>query len=677
MPIMGGKKTSSKAVRNGILKRIVAVAFIAVATIFVLDQLGFHIDSSAQRAVRRIQRSRVGTDDCTFLKDPEQFRGVTQRHRVAVSRATEAVTENMETGASSLVSAGEISRKNFIDNILFDRMQAAGVGSAPLSTDAEFARRAYIDLTGRIPDPDVVANFLADQDPNKRDALIDRLVNSEEYVFKWTMFFNDLFKNTSVSSNITRYRGGRDAFYYYIRNSIAENKSYAQMATEVISATGANNENGAVNFLLGANVVGGPNQDDFDMDAVHATTTFLGLSSMDCLLCHNGAGHLDQINLWGAQVKRAEAWGMAAFFARVAIRQDPVTTGINKYTITNNTGEYLLNTTQGNRSARQPVNGNNIAAPVYMFGGGTPEGGERREAFARLMTADIQFARAAVNYVWEELMVEALVSPSNTFDLFRITPDAQLPEGWTMQATNPQLLQALAQDFIASGYNLRYLISTIAKSNAYQLSSKYPGEWKLELVPYYARKYARRLDSEELHDAIVKATNIPPFYTVNGVTTLGYQLVDEQNQKLRDVVWAMELPEPLEPRRNEGGGRVFLDSFLRGDRDIKLRTGEASILQSLNMMNHAFIMGKIGVNTRVLNVPEQSEIPSTARKLFLDTSLSNEQILEKLYLNTLSRYPADEEREKLMPYFTSLGKQAAIESIQWVLLNKVDFLYNY
>ncbi len=665
---------------KNLLKRSAVAAFLATGSLLVVDHFGFLADTFAQRSVRnRPTQNQSVADDCSFLKDPEQFRGVQQRHRVQVSRSTEAVTANLGEAALQTVPPGEIPRNNYIDLILFGAMEGANIDSAPVCSDAEFVRRAYLDLTGRIPSEENIVNFLGDADPNKRNALITRLVNSEEYNSKWAMFFNDLFKNTSVSVNITRYRAGRDAFYNYIRNSIAENKGYDQIAKELIAARGDSFVNGEVNFLLGGNVTGGPVQDIYDGYAVHATTTFLGLSSMDCLLCHDGAGHLDSVNLWGASVKRSEAWGLAAFFARTGRRFETLSTNYGKYIVTENTaGEYQLNTTQGNRSARQPVNGRNTAAPLYMFGGGGPTQGEdRRAAFARLLTSDPQFARAAVNYIWEELMVEALVSPSSSFDLARIKPDAQMPEGWSMQAANPELLEALSRDFIASGYNIRRLIATIAQSNAYQLSSQYPGEWRLDMVPYYARKYVRRLDAEELHDAIIKATNLPASYTVSNVTTVGYQMQDEMGQKLRDITWAMDLPEHFEPRRNEGGARTFLDSFLRGDRDQKLRTAEASILQSLNMMNNGFIMGRIGMNNRILNVPGVSEIPSTVRKLLQDTSLSNEQIVTKLYLNTLSRYPSDEEKARLLPYFTSMGKQGATESIQWVLLNKVDFLYNY
>lgn len=684
MPMKGETKASEKAHASrlpGLLKRLMAMSFIIGGTFFVLDKMGVNPITSAQRPARKLPIQYVDNAECSFLKDPEQFRGVQQRHRLRISQSTEAFNGISEQTATSLVPPQEIPRKNFIDEILFGRMQEDGIQSAPIASDAEYLRRVTLDLTGRIPSEQTVIAFLNNTDPNKRNALVDSLIGTPEFTDKWTQFFGDLFKNTSNSVNITRYRAGRDAFYNYIRSSIEEGKGYDRMVTEMIAAKGDSFVNGEVNFIIGGNVTGGPAQDIYDGYAVHAATTFLGLSSMDCLLCHDGAGHLDAVNLWGAQVKRADAWGMAAFFARTT-RRTQTSGNVQKYLVDEaTTGEYQLNTTQGNRSARQPVNGRNTAAPVYMFGGGTLSQGEnRRQAFARLLTSDPQFARAAVNYIWEELMVEALVSPSATFDLARITPDAQMPDGWSMQAANPELLQALSQEFRQSGFNLRQLIATIAKSSAYQLSSQYPGEWGLGHVPYYARKYVRRLDAEELHDALITATNLPNAYTmaVNGTNTtfLGYQLQDDTRAKTRDVIWAMQLPEPLEPQSN-GGVRAFLDSFLRGDRDQKLRTNEASIMQSLNMMNNGVVTGRTGQGNRITGVPNTPEIPSTVRKLLADTTLSNEQIVQKLYLTTLSRYPTDAEKAKLMPYYTSMGKQAATESIQWVLLNKVDFLFNY
>ncbi|MFN0087289.1 MAG: DUF1549 domain-containing protein [Blastocatellia bacterium] len=685
MPMKGETRASGRirlSRLRGFLKRFMTAAFIIGGAFFVLDQLGINPIISAQRPARKLPNQYVENAECSYMKDPEQFRGAQQRHRLQVSRSTEAFNESSEQTATDLVPPQEIPRKNYIDAILFNRMQEDGIQSAPIASDADYIRRVTLDLTGRIPSEETVVKFLASTDPNKRNALVDSLIGVPEFTDKWTQFFSDLFKNTSNSINITRYRSGRDAFYSYIRGSIEEGKSYDRIVTEMMTARGDSFVNGEVNFIIGGNVTGGPAQDIYDGYAVHSATTFLGLSSMDCLLCHDGAGHLDAVNLWGAQVKRADAWGMSAFFARTSRRAQNVGTNYQKYIVDEAaTGEYQLNTTQGNRSARQAVNGRNIADPKYMFGGGALSQGEnRRQAFARLLVSDPQFARAAVNYIWEELMVEGLVSPSSTFDLARILPDAQMPDGWSMQAANPELLQALAQDFRQSGFNLRQLIATIAKSSAYQLSSQYPGEWNASYVQYYARKFVRRLDAEELHDALITATNLPNAYTmnVNGTNTtfLGYQLQDDLGAKSRDVIWAMQLPEPIEPRTN-GGVRAFLDSFLRGDRDQKLRTNEASIMQSLNMMNNGIVTGRTGQGSRITGVPNTPEIPSTVRRLLADTSLSNDQIVQKLYLTTLSRYPTDAEKAKLLPYFTSMGKQTATESIQWVLLNKVDFLFNY
>src|SRR5436309_2624406 len=130
-------------------------------------------------------------------------------------------------------------------------------------------------------------------------------------------------------------------------------------------------------------------------------------------------------------------------------------------------------------------------------------------------------------YVWEKFMVQAFVSPSNTFDLARLDPNNPPPAPWTLQPTNPQLLQTLAEWFQANRYDLRALMSLIAKSNAYQLSATYPGTWNISYVPYYARRYVRRLDAEELHDAIATATGIPGNYTIRG-------------SALPPVQWAMQ-----------------------------------------------------------------------------------------------------------------------------------------
>jgi hypothetical protein len=630
------------------------------------------------------QAGRLRDTDCSYLKDPRSFEGVDGRHRLDLSRQTEAISQDLQQTAGQLVAAQEMPRKNYIDQHIFDRMGQAGIDSAPLCTDEEYLRRVTLDLTGRIPTAATVSAFLADTSANKRDRLVDQLIASPEFIDKWTLYFGDLFRNTAFPSNIQIFLDGREAFHRFIRNGITVNRPYNQLVTELITATGDNKTNGAANFIVLGNVPMGPAQDTMDGLAVQASSVFLGLSSMDCLLCHDGAGHLDAVNLWGAGVTRAQAYGMSAFFARTRRAFTRANSSVNygTYTITENaTGEYQLNTNSGNRQNRTPIEGRNTAAPRYLTGTTTVGSGEnRRQALARLLTADPQFARATVNYLWEEMMVEGLVSPSNTFDPARLDPAAKLPAGWSVQPHNPELLEALARDFQQNGFNLRQVIGTIAKSTTYQLSSRYPGTWKLEYLPFYARRYVRRLDAEEIHDAVVQATGIPPVTTyretgsTTNVTIFGYPILGDEGTKQREVRWAGQLPDPNEPRQR-GDVRSFLDSFLRGNRDSNLRSDDSSILQALNLMNNSFVTTRIRLNDRATVGTET--IRNTVYNLVSNTALTNEQLIDQLYLTTLSRRPTAAEKSKILPYFNTGTRQTVIESLQWVLLNKVDFIFNY
>jgi hypothetical protein len=298
----------------------------------------------------------------------------------------------------------------------------------------------------------------------------------------------------------------------------------------------------------------------------------------------------------------------------------------------------------------------NVVAPKNPFnlseGSGIAEGENRRQALARQITSDIQFARALVNYVWEKFMVEAFVSPSNAFDLARLDPNNPPPAPWTLQPSNPQLLELLARWFQGNAYDIRALMALISKSSAYQLSAVYPGNWDISYVPYYARRYPRRLDAEEIHDAIVSATGLPGNYALTG-------------SELPPVQWAMQLPDTREPRSN-GGVSAFLNSFGRGDRDTTFRRSDASMLQALNLMNNAFVQSRI----------HRANQGSRVQQL-LSENASAETIIRELFLNTLSRPPSAAEMTVFSGIFQQQGNRLAAEGLQWVLLNKMDFLFNY
>jgi hypothetical protein len=557
-------------------------------------------------------------------------------------------------------AASRMPRKNIIDEYIFGRMERDGIKPAPLASDLEFLRRVTFDLTGRPPSPNDIFAFVADTNPNKRDALVDKLAWSYEFNDKWTMFFGDLYKNNATATNVTRYQQGRDAFYSYLYQAISANKPYDEMVRDMIAGEGDNFVNGASNWLVGTTVAMGPAQDTYDGGAVNAAQMFLGINVVDCLLCHDGARHLDSLNLWGKNETRANMQGLSAFFARTRMARQVVSqTNYAKFVVSQTaTGDYMLNTNSGNRQPRVPQGDINRIVPKYPWNGATtiPASANRLQSLATTLTSDIQFSRAIVNYIWGEFMVEPFVSPANAFDLARLDPSNPPTAPWTLQPTNPELLNAMAVWFQQSGYNLRLLMMTIAKSNAYQLSSNYPGEWRLDYVPYYARKFVRRLKAEEIHDAIVQATGILPSYSMDYQGSL---------YPLPPISWAMKFPDTSEPRSN-GTVAQFLNAFGRGNRDQTTRDSSGSVLQALNMMNHSFVMSRIHANNNGSNV-----------QWILRYTSNPVTIVEHLFLSTLSRPPTADERVTGAEVMRWLGNQRGAEAIQWALLNKLEFIFNY
>jgi hypothetical protein len=553
---------------------------------------------------------------------------------------------------------------NNIDKYLFKAMSDAGVAPAPATTDYEFVRRVTLDLTGRTPTADAVTSFVNDVSFDKRAKLVDALLATPEWVDKWTIWFGDLLQNNSRNTQMQRNIQGVVAFNNYIRDSLTSGKPYDQMAREMISATGTTSyTQGEINYIVGGYMGGGPVQDIFDLQAANTAETFLGISHLNCLLCHNGRGHLDSLSLWGYYTTRQQAWGMAAFMSRT-----------NALGVNGNSGpwsvqnsrvvDYQLNTTTGNRPARCTVdaNGRCVGAtqtvkPTYIFDGSTASAGQDyRAVLGQKITSDFQFARATVNYIWEYFFGLGIVSPSNQFDPMRLDPDnppSDCPSTspCTLQPTNARLLNALAEDFINSGYNLKSLMREIANSRAYQLSSRYNGTWDPNSQTLFARHLVRRLWSEEVADSVAQSSGIPTTYN---------------NAVWGPVSWAMKLPEPLNTGGNgTAASQTFLDAFLRGNRDDQERRGDGSISQALDLMNDNFVMQRVNSNAASSLIVKALALP-------------NDQLVSTLFLNVLSRYPtATEMSTALQNLQTQATRTQEARYLYWSLYNKVDFVFNY
>jgi hypothetical protein len=215
------------------------------------------------------------------------------------------------------------------------------------------------------------------------------------------------------------------------------------------------------------------------------------------------------------------------------------------------------------------------------------------------------------------------------------------------------LLDALARDFAAHRFSLKHLMRTLARSNAYQLSSHFEGEWKESYTPYFARHYVRQLTAEQLHDAICQATQV-----------FG-------NYKRRD--WTYETPiapvrfwtEAASPEDiSNGEAKGFLRTFGQANREQFDRQPGGSVLQAMMLMNNPFV-------TRRVQAANDSLVEQLVK-----SAKSNAEIVDELYLATLSRYPLPQEKQLAVAWLQQDRQQGA-EDLQWGLLNKLDFVFNY
>jgi hypothetical protein len=623
---------------------------------------------SAASCAGQVSAPSASGANCSFLAHRDDFLSRELRARQSVvARVTQAnsFTRLVHPGVSAddtTINPSTLPHRNFIDDIILGGLVTAKVPAAPLSTDTEFIRRITLDLTGRIPSSSDIKAFVADTTPNKRDVLIEQLLSSPEYIDKWTMWLGDLFQNVSSATNVSVGSLGRDTFYNYLKSGFANGTSFRDFAYQLVTASGDTGDyysGGPTNFIYRNQTPMGPVQDSFDTTLARTADIFMGITYYDCLLCHSGKGHLDSISLWGGQVTRTDAESMAAFFSRLNFNMprtssDPTSYLFNSWRVLDNTSSgYALNTNYGNRPNRVPVGTVKVLTPVYYGNGVTPASGQSwRDAFGQQLMRDPMLARNFANRMFKAFFNLGLVDPVDTMDPLRLDPKNPPPAPWALQAAIPALLDQLATQALYSNFNFKDYMRMLVQSTSYQLSSRYDATWNINDIPLFARHYPRRLDAEEVHDAIGKATGVLGNYNVNGATAPLIQ-------------WAMQLPDPL---ANAGSGANLLNSFLRGNRDTIPRSSDASILQRLTTMNDTFVTSR----TKVAASPEL---------LTVSKITDNNAVVEELFLTFISREPTATESAAALAYLktatTTTARNSAIEDLAWALVNKIEFLYSY
>jgi hypothetical protein len=573
-----------------------------------------------------------------------------------------AKTERLASGLpKAAISGQQVPHRNFIDDHIFGKMERDGIPHAPPATDQEFFRRVTLDLTGRIPTASDLLDFLRDISADKRARLIDRLIGSPAFVDKWSYFYMDLLRANGKMGR------GVQLFHYMLKESLAADRPYDDFVRSLISGSAKSNlVVASVNPIVREHVEGKPGQVEHgdDLRKVHQFDThdeltilygkvFLGLN-LSCISCHDGAHHLEKVNVYLSQRKRSDFFQQAAFLGHTRyIPHVERSEALMGHFIVDDLGRgYDTKSPSMLRIGRS----GGPSEPKFMLTDELPRRGtEPREELARMLTSHPQFARATVNLYWSKLMGFGIVEPADEFDLAR-QDSKHIPAGWEIQPSHPELLNALAAEFRKSGYSLHSLFRVICNSSAYQLSARFPGEWSERYTKYYARKYARMLTAEELHDSIALATDRPGSFGGGRRRPV----VNDEEPSGPTVSMAMQMAVP----RSSGELKSFMQAFGQSNRGAPARPPQASPLQPIMLMRSPV------VNDRVLAAKD-----SRVQRL-LASSESNSKIVDELFLATLSRQPTLEEKAAAVSFLDKDRVEGA-QNVQWALLNLVEFLYNF
>ncbi len=500
--------------------------------------------------------------------------------------------------------------RNFIDEAVRRKLRRLSILPSERSTDQEFLRRVCLDLTGTLPPPRRVREFLDSRDPHKRDRLILDLLNSPEYIDYWTFRLADLFR-------VSHEQGGREKvkiYWEWIRDSIARNKPFDQVARERMAGQGYN---GPTRHLWGADEIRLP-QDVMTEQA----RVFLG-RRLDCAQCHD-----HPFDSW----TQDQFWGMTGFFKNLTYF----------WTTMAAVDDPLRHEEFGTDSRLLHPRTKQEVQAVYPDGRPLPveARADPRPRLADWFTSsdEFLFEEAIVNRFWSYFFGRGIVDPVDDFRL-------------TNPPSHPDLLRKLARYFRSSGYDLRGLIRLIVQSNTYQRSRR-PNHTNPGDGANYSRALPRSLDAEILLDMICQITGIPEVFEGKDEREYGGRLPAGTR--------AMNIVNPdLHPSR-------FLDIYGRPSRvSVPERKAGANLAQALHMLAGPTYTGKLsGKGGRIDRL--------------LRSAASDREIVEEFYLAALSRFPTLEETRQLVGMVGARpSRKQALEDLLWGVIASREFAYNH
>jgi hypothetical protein len=489
---------------------------------------------------------------------------------------------------------------NYIDELALAKWKKLGIVPSDLCTDGEFIRRVTLDLCGKLPAPDEVRAFLADDRPDKRARLIDRCLEDKDYAAFFAMRWGSILRNAQLAGA----EQAAYAFHEWLKDMIGRNRPYDEFVRGIVAAAGEWQEAPAVNWYWQMR------DDQLHQPVADTAQLFLGLR-LQCAKCHH-----HPYERWSQD----DYYGLAGFFSRLGRKsfgEPPPYYSERRPT----TGEV-------NPRTGKPIEPKLLDGPVLDI---PPEEDPRHKLVDWMARPDNPFfAKALCNRMWGHLLGRGLVDPVD--DMRETNPPS-----------NPELLDALAQDFIKHKFDVKHLLRTICNSRTYQLSSV-PNEYNRHDRQNHARYYGKRLIAEVFLDAVDQ---------VCGTRT--------QFNKMSRQARAVDLP-------HEGFGSYFLDVFDRPPRSSACecaRSTGASLSQVLHLANSPDVENKIAdENGRVAKLVKAKMPP--------------EKAIEELYLAALARLPNADEHKQALDYLAKQNDlRRGLEDVLWALVNSKEFMFSH
>ncbi|MFO0965088.1 MAG: DUF1549 domain-containing protein [Gemmataceae bacterium] len=499
-----------------------------------------------------------------------------------------------------------------VDRFTHKKWQELGIVPSKLCSDEQFVRRVYLDITATLPTPEQVRRFLDDKNANKRDKLVDDLLETPEYSF----FFANRW------ADVLRVKRGNQAgrafatfsFHNWIRESIANDKPYDQFVREILAA-------------IGDEVKAPPTMWYRDLQKPEqfvddTCQLFLGVR-IACAQCHH-----HPYEKWSQD----DYWGMASFFGQVGRKTVPVPGAVPipgqpgaRLVIFNSGKGTVINTRTKSPAVMHALD----AEPVSLTPGEDPR---HRLVDWMVDAKNPFFARAVANRYFAHFFSRGIIDP---IDDIRVTNPP----------SNPELLDALAKELVDHKYSLKHLIKVICKSRTYQLDSM-PNEFNKHDKKSYARYYPRRLSAEVLFDAVCQLTGSPATFP---------GLPSDKHAPRRAIM----LPDESFPS-------YFLDVFGRPQRISACeceRVSEANLAQALHLLNSKDITDKLSR-------------PGGRADLLAKDARPDAEKVEELFLWAFARRPSPAQLDVAMKNIAANAsqKKLAYENIIWALLNTKEFI---